>query len=157
MSVQHRPDSIADHNEKVQKEQQIASAAPLMFVALSQQGAFDATTLAEHSTLFEPYVPGIGYAEGHIRIDAKHDGVLYKCITAHDAEHATDSPLSGSTLWQRIADPAEEFPDWFPATGVFDQWMDGDKVALAGKRWVSTVDNNVWEPGTTGAPWKEVK
>ena len=29
-------------------------------------------------------------------------------------------------------------------------YMKGDKVTHAGKTWVSTIDNNVWEPGVYG-------
>ena len=38
-------------------------------------------------------------------------------------------------------------------------YMKGDKVTHGGKVWVSTVDNNVWEPGATGTEslWTEVK
>ena len=32
-------------------------------------------------------------------------------------------------------------------------YMKGDKVTHAGKTWVSTIDNNVWEPGVYG--WEE--
>lgn len=30
-------------------------------------------------------------------------------------------------------------------------WPLGSKVAHAGKVWVSSVDNNIWEPGATGS------
>ena len=32
-------------------------------------------------------------------------------------------------------------------------YMKGDKVTHAGRTWVSTIDNNVWEPGVYG--WEE--
>lgn len=144
--------------EKLAQAKAMADAVPvasLVFVHLAETEAFDATTIAEHSGLFESYVPGIAYKVGQIRLDPA-DGILYKCITAHDAEHATDKPLKKNNLWQRIANPADEWPEWFQATGVFDQWMKDDKCTHNGKKYTSDVDNNVWEPGTANAPWTEV-
>ena len=34
-------------------------------------------------------------------------------------------------------------------------YMAGDRVTHGGFVWTSEVDNNVWEPGTTGAPWTQ--
>lgn len=134
-----------------------SSAAALVFVTMAETSdAFDSTALGEHAALFANYIPRVAYKAGQIRI-CPHDGVLYKCITPHGAEHAADKPLAESNLWQRIADPADEWPAWFPASGVFDQWMKGSKCSHSGKHWVSNVDHNVWEPGTPGAPWTEEK
>ena len=32
-------------------------------------------------------------------------------------------------------------------------FLKGDQVIHNGIIWISTVDNNVWEPGAVGAPW----
>lgn len=136
-------------------EADVLPAASVTFVHLAESGAFDATTIAEHSVMFAPYVPAIPYTAGQIRIDPA-DGILYKCITSHGAEHASDAPRTKNNLWERIADPGDEWPEWFPASGVFDQWMKGSKCTHKSVRYTSNVDNNVWEPGTTGAPWTEV-
>lgn len=157
MGIQHREDSVHEDALKRRQLDEKDSANALTFVFLAEQGNFDPTTLAEHSSLFEDYVPGIPYTKGQIRLDAKHDGVLYECITSHGAEHASDSPLAQNNLWQRIADPADEWPEWFPATGVYDQWMNGSKCTHNSKRWISNIDYNVYEPGATGVrTWDEV-
>lgn len=44
----------------------------------------------------------------------------------------------------------EEYPEWVQPTGAHDAYSIGDKVTHNGKQWVSTVDNNVWEPGVYG-------
>ena len=49
--------------------------------------------------------------------------------------------------------PADEWPAWVQPTGAHDAYQIGDKVSHAGKRWISTEANNVWEPGTFG--WTE--
>ena len=155
MGVKHREDSIQADTQRRNREAAQQSAAALMFVTMAESGdTFDATTLGEHAALFDDYVPAAPYKAGQIRV-CPYDRVLYKCITAHGAEHATDKPLADNNLWQRVADPADEWPDWFPASGVFDQWMKDSKCTHMGKRWISSVNHNVWEPGTTGAPWTE--
>jgi hypothetical protein len=130
--------------------------ASLMFVKVAEEQPeyFDSTTLAENSELFAEHAPGVGYMAGQIRRD-KLDGILYRCITSHGAEHS-DMPPSESNLWERIADPGDEWPDWFPASGKFDQWMLGSKCSYEGKRWTSNVNYNVWVPGGPGVyTWDE--
>lgn len=82
-----------------------------------------------------------------------HSGALYKCLTAHAAQ-STWTPDASPSLWVRIDDPAEEFPAWRQPTGATDAYPAGAKVSHGGKKWTSTTDNNVWEPGVYG--WTEV-
>ena len=56
-------------------------------------------------------------------------------------------------LWSKIGDPAEECQAWSQPLGAHDAYSAGDKVSHNGKRWVSDLDGNVWEPGTYG--WSE--
>lgn len=43
---------------------------------------------------------------------------------------------------------------WIQPDGAHDVYMKGDQVGFGGKTWESLIDNNVWEPGTSG--WREV-
>ncbi len=46
----------------------------------------------------------------------------------------------------------DEYPDWQPGSYAKDA-----KCFHNGKRWISNVDNNIWEPGATGVyTWTEV-
>ena len=47
----------------------------------------------------------------------------------------------------------DEFPEWVQPIGAHDAYAKGDKASHNGKNWVSTADNNVWEPGVYG--WEE--
>lgn len=50
-----------------------------------------------------------------------------------------------------------EIPVWKQPTGAQDAYMIGDKVHFPdadGPVYISTVDNNVWQPGVYG--WDEV-
>lgn len=56
-------------------------------------------------------------------------------------------------MWTPIGNPLEEFPEWVQPLGAQDAYSKGAKSAHGGKRWVSDVDGNVWEPGVYG--WTE--
>lgn len=76
-----------------------------------------------------------------------YDGKLYKVIQAHTAQEDWTPDVSVS-LFTKIS--VEEWPEWHQPTGAQDAYMQGDKVSHNGIHWVSTVDNNVWEPGVYG-------
>lgn len=82
----------------------------------------------------------------------RHDGNLYKCLTAHTSQ-ATWTTEDSPSLWVRIDDPAEEWPEWRQPTGSTDAYAKGAKVSHNSKHWVSNTENNVWEPGVYG--WDE--
>ena len=75
-----------------------------------------------------------------------------RCVQAHTSQ-ATWTPEDAASLWTRIADPAQEWPEWIQPTGAHNAYAKGAKVTHAGKRWVSDVDANTWEPGVYG--WTE--
>lgn len=55
----------------------------------------------------------------------------------------------------------DEYPEWtaWPGYGAI-LWQNGSKCSHNSKKWVSRVDNNIWEPGGMGvseAIWEEVK
>lgn len=82
----------------------------------------------------------------------RYNDTLYKCLTAHDAQ-ASWTPADSPSLWVRVDNPAEEFPEWIQPLGATDAYPLGAKVSHNGKHWISTVDGNVWEPPTM---WDEV-
>ena len=121
-----------------------------MFVTLAEAGSIDTVTAAEHADLFAEWTYPIAYKTGQIR---RFGGVLYKCVQDHTSQ-ADWTPDTASSLWRLTADPAEEWPAWAQPVGAHDAYSSGAKVAHNEKHWVSTVDNNVWEPGVYG--WEEV-
>ena len=83
----------------------------------------------------------------------RYGDLLYKCLQAHTSQ--TDwTPDVAMSLWVRVDDPSEEYPEWRQPTGAQDAYQKGDKVSYEGKHYISTVDNNVWSPTTYG--WEEV-
>lgn len=93
---------------------------------------------------------GINYAVGD---RVKYYGVLYKCINVHTSQ-ADWTPSAAVSLWVRTDDPAIEYPEWRQPAGAHDAYETGAKVTHNDKKWVSTADDNVWEPGVYG--WEEV-
>ncbi len=81
------------------------------------------------------------------------EGTLFKCLQNHDSQD-TWTPSDVPSLWVRIDDPFVEFPEWIQPLGSTDAYPLGAKVSHLGKYWISTVDNNVWEPSVYG--WNEV-
>jgi hypothetical protein len=85
-----------------------------------------------------------------------HMDALWRCLQAHDAQEGW-SPSQAPSLWAKVLiddlDPEAEPPEWVQpdSTNPYNQ---GDRVRHNGKVWVSTVANNVWEPGVYG--WDEV-
>lgn len=49
-------------------------------------------------------------------------------------------------------DPAvEEWPEWYAWNGIsLNPWQNGSKCTHNGVRYISKVDNNIWEPGAIG-------
>lgn len=83
----------------------------------------------------------------------RFNNVLYKCLQSHTAQ-ATWTPTDAPSLWAKVLIPDPEvIPEWEQPEST-NPYMKGDKVKHNGKTWVSTVDNNVWEPGVYG--WTEV-
>ena len=126
-----------------------SGAAAIAFVVLAEGGGIDGVTAGEHIGLFSPWACPVDYKTGNIR---RFAGGLYRCLQDHTSQEDW-TPDTAASLWVKIADPAEEWPEWSRPLGAHDAYNEGDKVSHKGKRWVSTVSGNVWEPGVYG--WSE--
>lgn len=110
----------------------------------------DAVLLAQPMAVYDEWsADGVAYTLNDIR---QYNGLLYRCVQAHTSQ-ATWTPEAAASLWTRIADPAQEWPEWIQPTGAHNAYAKGAKVSHNGKHWISDVDANVWEPGVYG--WTE--
>lgn len=98
--------------------------------------------------LFLPWLPATAYAVGDRR---KYEDALYRCEQAHTSQ-SDWTPDITPALWTEIS--VEEWPAWRQPTGAQDAYQYLDKVSHNDKHWISTVNDNVWEPGVYG--WEEV-
>lgn len=69
---------------------------------------------------------------------------------------AANAPDAAPTLWTDIAyrDGIRIIPETITATSAF---ADGELGWRDGHIYRSGMDGNVWQPGTTGAPWEMVR
>ena len=111
---------------------------------LSDKDAFGAVAIFPAWSAF-----GTSY---HVGDRVQHQNKLWKCLQAHTSQ-ADWTPDTAVSLWVRMDDPSIEWPEWIQPVGAHDSYAKGAKVAHNGKKWVSDVDSNVWEPGVNG--WSE--
>lgn len=82
-----------------------------------------------------------------------YGGKLYKVLQAHTSQ-ATWTPPTSPSLYAKVLPGQSGVVGEWVQPGSTNPYMLGDKVTHNGKTWVSTCDNNVWEPGVYG--WSEV-
>ncbi len=109
-------------------------------------GLPDAEAL-EVTALFIPWAVDTEYTTGN---RVQYNSQLYACVQGHTSQ-AGWTPDAVPALWKRVT--VEEWPEWVQPTGAQDAYQTGDKVSHNGSHWISTADNNVWEPGVYG--WEE--
>ena len=98
--------------------------------------------------LFPLWAAGIDYA-ADIRV--RYEDKLYRCVQAHTSQEGWEPPAVPA-LWTEVAKPGE-IPVWRQPTGAQDAYVTGDKVhypTADDPVYISTVDNNVWQPGVYG-------
>ena len=78
-----------------------------------------------------------------------YNEILYKCLQSHSSQ-SDWTPDIAVSLWVRVDNPIEEWPEWVQPTGAQDAYELGAKVSHNGKHWISDVNSNVWEPGLYG-------
>jgi len=112
----------------------------------------------EVSDLFMPWSGnGINYygpnEQNHSQSRVKYNDTLYKCTQSHISQ-ASWNPVDAASLWARMDNPQEEWPEWVQPIGAQDAYEYGAKVSHNNKHWISNTPDNVWEPGVYG--WDEV-
>ena len=100
--------------------------------------------------LYPEWETGTAYEIG---VRVRYAGDLWRCLQAHTAQDAW-TPSAAPSLWAKVLIPDPEvIPEWEQPWST-NPYMAGDKVKHNGKTWVSSIDNNVWEPGVYG--WSEL-
>lgn len=138
--------------EKLKEKKRAADAqsvAEIVFVQMAQTEQLDETTITEYPSLFPVWDENWTGKAGTILQD---EGNLYRSI--HDVGAGQNTkPSETPSMWTRIGDPTEEWPEWIQPLGAHDAYSTGAKVSHNGKHWTSDVDGNTWEPGVYG--WTE--
>lgn len=83
-----------------------------------------------------------------------YQGRFYRVINKEPHTAAAEwLPDIAVSLYVEIPDPAVEWPDWKQPLGSEDAYPKEAKVTHDNKKWISTIENNTWEPGVFG--WEE--
>ena len=109
----------------------------------------DDTEAIDHPEAFPLWKVDVAYLKDD---RVRYNDTLYKVLQPHTSQ-SDWTPDVAVSLFVRIDDPAIEFPEWVQPSGAHDAYSLGAKVSHNGLHWISTVDNNVWEPGVYG--WEE--
>ena len=135
--------SVGELNRAARRSSSAQAVAEIMFVKMAQEQQLDERTISEYPDLFVQWDENWRGKAGDIVQD---EGQLYRSI--HDVKDAGQNtkPSATPSMWTRIGNPLEEFPEWIQPIGAHDAYDQGAKVTHNGKRWVSGADGNVWEP-----------
>ena len=142
--------SVRAIQQETRRSTSAQAVAEIMFVKMAQEQQIDETTITEFPDLFVVWDENWRGKAGDIVQD---EGLLYRSI--HDVTDTGQNrkPSETPSMWTRIGNPLEEFPEWVQPIGAHDAYDQGAKVSHNGKNWVSDVGSNVWEPGVYG--WTE--
>lgn len=79
----------------------------------------------------------------------RYNGILYKVLQAHTSQEDWTPDVAVSLFAKVLISDPTTIPEWEQPEST-NPYKKGDKVTYNGFTWVSTVDNNVWEPGVYG-------
>jgi len=102
--------------------------------------------------VFPNWRVGVSYETGD---RVRYEEVLYKVLQSHVSQEDWTPDVTVS-LFVRVDDPGEEWPEWVQPTGAQDAYMTGDKVTFEGEHYISLIDNNVWSPSAYPQGWENV-
>lgn len=107
--------------------------------------------LADEQALHAVAIYPLWRSDGEYQKDdrVRYGDVLYKCLTPHTAQPSW-TPPDAPSLWAKVVTSETGEPLPWQQPDNTNPYMKGDKVTHKEQTWVSTIDNNVWEPGVYG-------
>lgn len=106
----------------------------------------------EAPILFPIWQPDVVYKVGD---RVRYENKLYKVIQDHTSQPSWTPIVASSLFTSLLIDVAGgTILDWKQPDST-NGYTTGDKVKHNNIFYISTADNNVFEPGTVGAPWEE--
>lgn len=82
-------------------------------------------------------------------VNADGETQLYKVIQAHTSQEDW-TPDTATSLYKKIGFTEDGVSIWTQPLGASDAYMKDDVVSFENQLWISTADNNVWQPGVYG-------
>lgn len=137
--------------DKVYKAKQLRRALQMFLESLT-----DESKMMEVADIYPKYKENIAYKIGDVfsyGVNSDNETQLYQVLQAHtSATHWT--PDTATSLYKKIGIGTDGTAIWTQPVGATDAYNANDIVTHNNKRWKSTVDANVWEPGVYG--WEEI-
>lgn len=109
----------------------------------------DDTSALQNTILYPIWTVGQIYKVGD-RI--RYNNVLYKVLQNHTSQSDWTPNVAASLFAKVLTSTNNTILEWVQPDST-NGYMTDDRVYHNGKVWTSIADNNVWEPGTVGAPW----
>ena len=137
--------------DKVYKAKQLRRALQMFLETLT-----DESKVMEVADIYPKYKLNIAYKIGDVfSFGTNSDGEtqLYQVLQAHTSAEQW-KPNEATSLYKAIGIEADGTRVWTQPVGATDAYALNDVVTHKVKRWKSTVDANVWEPGVYG--WEEI-
>ena len=109
-------------------------------IALAQENAKPENNYAEINARIDKIFEEIADLRATVEANAKGMAAIKEAVE----KLGTDVPSPEEPA-------AEEWPEWYAWDGVtLNPWQEGSKCTHNGERYISKVNNNVWEPGAVG-------
>ena len=136
--------------ERIAYAEQFRKAVQYFATTLPEEKALVVSSIFDEWAVNVKYVTGDWVAYG---VNAVGDPQLYQVLQDHTSA-AEWTPDTATSLYKAVGIDPSGIPLWVQPLGATDAYNIGDIVMHNGKKWESSIDNNVWEPGVYG--WKEV-
>ena len=128
-----------------QEAQAFINALLVLRTKAADEQAIDA------AAVYPTWREGVAYVAGE---RVRYNEILYKILQDHTSQSAW-TPESAPSLFAKVLiSDTETIPEWTQPDST-NPYQTGDKVTHNGATWISTIDNNVWEPGAYG--WTKVE
>ena len=123
-----------------QEAQAFINALLVLRTKAADEQAIDA------AAVYPTWREGVAYVTGE---RVRYNEILYKILQDHTSQ-TTWTPESAPSLFAKVLiSDTETIPEWTQPDST-NPYQTGDKVTHNGATWISTIDNNVWEPGAYG-------
>ena len=136
--------------ERIAYAEQFRKAVQYFATTLPEEKALVVSSIFDEWAVNVKYVTGDWVAYG---VNAVGDPQLYQVLQDHTSA-AQWTPDTATSLYKAVGIDPSGIPLWVQPLGATDAYNIGDIVMHNEKKWESSIDNNVWEPGVYG--WEEV-
>ena len=124
----------------------LARAMELRAIIEEAMSKEDDSVVLETPQLLPEWKAGIAYKNGK---KIQYGGIVWKVLQDHTSQEGWEPGAAPSLFAEVLIPDPDVIPEWKQPDST-NPYMSGDKVTHNGSTWVSTIDNNVWEPGVYG-------